>query len=74
VLHGFNVVEETVLEVVAEYDIGTLYPVRDEDGSVELVEVHRRDMPWGRPPPAGQDWTSDEHLQHILDRLDDRSQ
>jgi len=69
VLHGFHVQTETVLEVVAEYDIGTLYPVRSATGGVELVEVHRPDMPWGRPPPDGQNWTSDEHLQQILDRL-----
>jgi mannose-6-phosphate isomerase-like protein (cupin superfamily) len=70
-LHGFRVVRETVLEVVAEYDIGTLYPVRADTGKVELVEVHRADMPWGRPPPAGQDWTSDEDMQRILDQLAD---
>lgn len=63
--HGFRVVTETVLEVVAEYDIGTLYPVTGDDG-VELVEVHRHDLPWGRPPPDGQGWTSDEELRRIL--------
>ena len=71
VLHGFHVQTETVLEVVAEYDIGTLYPVRSAFGEVELIEVHRPDMPWGRPPPDGQNWTSDEHLRQILDRLAD---
>jgi hypothetical protein len=34
--HGFRVVTETVLEVVAEYDIGTLYPVLVDGGDVEL--------------------------------------
>lgn len=67
--HGFRVVTETVLEVVAEYDIGTLYPVTADSGEVELVEVHRADMPWGRPPRQGQGWTSDEDLRSILARL-----
>lgn len=69
VLHGFQVVQDTVLEVVAEYEIGTLYPVRTVSGRVELVEVYRQDMPWGRPPPEGEDWTSDEDLRSILGRL-----
>ena len=67
--HGFRVRSETVLEVVAEYDIGTLYPVIGADGSVSLVEVHRHDMPWGRAPQDGASWTSDEELRDILDRL-----
>jgi len=46
VLHGFRVVEEIVLEVVAECDIGTFYPVRS-------------------------DWTTDQQVQQILDRLAD---
>ena len=33
VLHGFQVVQDTLMEVVAEYDIGTLFPVRQPDGS-----------------------------------------
>lgn len=69
VLHGFRVLEETVLEVVAEYDIGTLYPVTGHDGQVKLVEVHRPDMPWGRPPNPGQGWTTDAEMQAVLDRL-----
>lgn len=69
VLHGFRVTAETVLEVVAEYDIGTLYPVRTGDGDTELVEVHRQDMPWGRLPPQGQDWTSDQEMRRVLDHL-----
>lgn len=71
VVHGFDVLEEALLEVVAEQRIGTLYRVRDDTGAVRLVEVHRPDMPWGRPPPAGSDWTSDARLQHILDHLDE---
>jgi quercetin dioxygenase-like cupin family protein len=67
--HGFRVVTETVLEVVAEYDIGTLYPVIAPGGQAELVEVHRPDLPWGRPPPEGRAWTSDDELRAILARL-----
>ncbi len=68
VLHGFRVRTETVLEVVAEYEIGTFYPVATVEGGFEMVEVHRPDMPWGRPPPPGRGWTSDEELREILDR------
>ena len=45
VLHGFQVVQDTLMEVVAEYDIGTLFPVRQPDGSRRLVEVYRADLP-----------------------------
>jgi hypothetical protein len=67
--HGFRVLEETVMEVVAEYDIGTLYPVTSADGVVELVEVYRRDLPWGRHPPPGEPWTSDAELDELRARL-----
>lgn len=70
VWHGFRALEETVLEVVAEQRIGTVYPVRHSDGQVELVEVHRADMPWGRPPPEGGEWTSEEEMRAILQTLD----
>ncbi|HEY6749232.1 MAG TPA: hypothetical protein VI357_26390 [Mycobacteriales bacterium] len=63
-------IEETVLEVVAEQEIGTQYRVRDDSGEIRLVEVHRADMPWGRPPPQGSGWTSDAELQQILEHLD----
>jgi hypothetical protein len=58
-----------VLEVVAEYDIGTIYPVVDSRGDVSLVEVYRPDMPWGRAPLAGGGWTTDEEMDRILGRL-----
>jgi uncharacterized RmlC-like cupin family protein len=67
--HGFQVIEETVLEVVAEQRIGTVYPVRTAGPEWELVEVHRRDMPWGRPPEGGADWTDDAEMRRILDNL-----
>jgi quercetin dioxygenase-like cupin family protein len=67
--HGFQVLAETVLEVVAEQRIGTVYPVRLADGQVDLVEVYREDMPWGRPPPEGTGWTPDADMERILDSL-----
>lgn len=70
VVHGFDVIEEALLEVIAEQRIGTLYRVRDDTGAARLVEVHRADMPWGRPPPEGSGWTSDAELQQILEHLD----
>lgn len=70
IVHGFDVIEDALLEVVAEQRIGTLYRVRDEAGAVRVVEVHRADMPWGRPPPPGSGWTTDAELQEILRHLD----
>jgi quercetin dioxygenase-like cupin family protein len=68
VLHGFRALSDVTLEVVAEYDIGTVFPVRDARGEQHLVEVFRSDMPWGRRPPDGG-WTSDAEMHAILDRL-----
>ena len=68
--HGFRALAETVLEVVAEQRIGTVFPVRGADGRVDEVEVYRTDMPWGRPPPSGAPWTSDAEMQRILDAVD----
>jgi hypothetical protein len=67
--HGFQALEETVLEVVAEQRIGTVYPVRATDGGLELVEVYRQDMPWGRPPRDSTPWTDDTEMRRILDNL-----
>jgi uncharacterized RmlC-like cupin family protein len=67
--HGFRALAETVLEVVAEQGIGTVYPVRSADGGLELVEVHRRDMPWGRPPRDGEAWTDDTEMRRVLDNV-----
>lgn len=69
VLHGFRARTDATLEVVAEYDIGTVFPVRNESGERDLVEVFRRDMPWGRRPPHGR-WTTDAEMRAILDRLE----
>jgi quercetin dioxygenase-like cupin family protein len=66
--HGFRAVRDTIVEVVAEYDIGTLYPV-SEDSGVVLIEVYRRELPWGRAPGPEQSWTSDEDLRDIQARV-----
>jgi len=70
VLHGFQVVQDTLMEVVAEYDIGTLFPVRQPDGSRRLVEVYRADLPWCAPPPRPGQYTTDEALQEIIRSVD----
>jgi hypothetical protein len=70
VLHGFRVVRDAVLEVVAEHDMGTLFPVRQPDGSRRLVEVYRSDLPWSAPPPQPGRHTSDEELAEILGSVD----
>jgi Cupin domain len=70
VLHGFQVVQDTVMEVVAEYDIGTLFPVRQPDGSRRLVEVYRADLPWCAPPPRPGQYTTDQELAEIIGSVD----
>lgn len=66
VLHGFQVVRDAVVEVVAEHDMGTLFPVRQPDGTHRLVEVRRPDLPWSRPGLH----TTDEQLEEILAGVD----
>jgi hypothetical protein len=68
--HGFRVLAETVLEVIAEHDISTYYLVRGPDGAVRLEEAVRADMPWSPPPGAGG-YTSDEAMAAILAGLVD---
>jgi cupin domain len=70
VLHGFQVVQDALMEVVAEYDIGTLFPVRQPDGSRRLVEVYRADLPWCAPPPQPGRYTTDEELAEIIGSVD----
>jgi hypothetical protein len=62
--------QDSLLQVVAEQRIGTVFPVRHRNGHRELVEVYRTDMPWGRPPPEGTDWTSDADIRNILESVD----
>jgi Cupin domain len=70
VLHGFQVIQDTLMEVVAEYDIGTLFPVRQPDGSRRLVEVFRADLPWCAPPPRPGQYTTDAELAEIIGSVD----
>ncbi len=67
--HGFRVVTETVPEIVAEDNTGTLYSGVSDGGEVGLVETYRAGAPRGRPPGQGQEWSSDEEMRSILDRL-----
>jgi len=68
VVHGFLTQSSVQMEVVAELDAGQIFPVTADSGRTELVEVYRADLPWGRPPPAGFAWTSDERMAEITAR------
>ena len=70
ILHGFQVVRDAVVEVIAEHDMGTFFPARQPDGSRRLVEVYRPELPWSAPPPEAGRWTSDEELDAILASVD----
>jgi quercetin dioxygenase-like cupin family protein len=68
-LHGFRVIRDTVMEVVAEHDIGTFYPVRQADGSRRLVEIYTA-SPWNAPPPRPGEYTTEEEIQQLLQHVD----
>lgn len=70
VRHGFVTLSEVTMDVVAETDAGQIIPVHDPDGTTRLVEVYRSDLPWGRTPPEGFGWTSDEDMAAIDARVD----
>ena len=70
VLHGFQVVQDTLMEVVAEYDIGTLSPSVNPTGAGGWWEVYRADLPWCAPPPRPGQYTTDEALQEIIRSVD----
>jgi quercetin dioxygenase-like cupin family protein len=68
-LHGFRVITDTEMEVIAEHDIGTFFPVRQPDGSRRLVEVYTA-SPWNAPPPRPGEHTTDEEIQRIVQAVD----
>ena len=57
------------MEVVAEHDIETFFPVRQADGSRRLVEVYTA-SPWNAPPPRPGEYTTEEEIQQILKHVD----
>jgi hypothetical protein len=57
------------MEVVAEHDIGTFYPVRQADGTRRLVEVYTASL-WNAPPPRPGEYTTEEEIQQILQNVD----
>jgi quercetin dioxygenase-like cupin family protein len=68
-LHGFRVVTDTVIEVIAEQHIGTFFPVRQPDGTRRLVEVYTP-SPWNNPPPRAGEYTPEEEIRQILRSVD----
>ena len=66
ILHGFQTLTEVRLEVVSVLAAGQLFPTYRPDGSRELMEVFRRDMPWSRTPPPGFDWTTESRMEEVL--------
>ena len=51
--HGFAATgAPALLEVIGEQGCGTSFAVRDDEGAVEWVEVHRPELPWDRPGEA----------------------
>jgi mannose-6-phosphate isomerase-like protein (cupin superfamily) len=67
-LHGFRVVADVIMEVIAEQDIGTFWPVRQADGTTRLVQIHTP-SPWNPPPPGGE-YTTEEELQALRRQID----
>ncbi len=69
-LHGLRAVDDTLVEIIAERDMGTFFPVRQADGSRRLVEIYRPDSPWNAPPPRPGGYTTDGELAAILEAID----
>jgi quercetin dioxygenase-like cupin family protein len=69
-LHGLRAVDDALVEIIAERDMGTFFPVRQPDGGRRLVEVYRADSPWNAPPPRPGGYTSDRELAAILRAID----
>jgi quercetin dioxygenase-like cupin family protein len=67
-LHGFRVITDTILEVIAEQDIGTFWPVRQPNGTRRLVQIYTP-SPWNPPPPEGV-YTTEEELQALSAQID----
>jgi quercetin dioxygenase-like cupin family protein len=59
---------DATVEVVAEQQMGSYFPVVDPDGTRRLVEVHRADVPFDRHPPAGQRHTSPQEILELVRR------
>jgi quercetin dioxygenase-like cupin family protein len=68
--HGFRAIQETVLEVVAEQDMGTLFQIREPDGSRKLVATYRPELPWNPPPPSPGAYTTDEEMAEIFSKIE----
>jgi quercetin dioxygenase-like cupin family protein len=66
-LHGFRVLADTTLEVVAEQDIGTFWPVRDAGGVIRMVQIFTP-TPWNPAPPDGR-FTPEEELSELRLRI-----
>ncbi|HEX9342883.1 MAG TPA: cupin domain-containing protein [Actinomycetota bacterium] len=69
-LHGLRAVDDALVEIFAERDMGTFFPVRQPDGSRRLVEIYRPDSPWNAPPPRPGGYTTDQELAAILRAID----
>jgi len=69
-LHGLRAVDDALVEIIAERDMGTFFPVRQPDGSRQLVEIYRPDSPWNAPPPRPGGYTTDRELAAILKAID----
>jgi mannose-6-phosphate isomerase-like protein (cupin superfamily) len=68
VLHGFRVVQDTLMEVVAEYDIGTLFPSANPTGAGGWWRS--TEPPWCAPPPQPGQYTTDQELAEIIGSVD----
>jgi quercetin dioxygenase-like cupin family protein len=62
-LHGFTVLEDAVIEVFGEQEMGEYVTIVEPDGSRHEVEVFVAELPWDRRPPDGRHTPLDELMQ-----------
>jgi hypothetical protein len=65
VRHGFVVLEDCVLDVVSQQDMGLVVVERLADGSEREVEVFMEGFPSSHRPPPGEPWTPGARIREL---------
>lgn len=63
--HGFEVEEETLIDIFSQQDMGLYVVVMDPDGSRRMEEIYMQGFPSTHAPPDGRSWTPREHFRAL---------
>jgi quercetin dioxygenase-like cupin family protein len=70
--HGFVVGREPALvEVISEQHMRSFISVKEQDGTTQMVELHRADVPFDRRPPPGRKHTTPQELTELVRKTSD---